>query len=172
MLDIPPPPTSTPALSSTVQGDGAQHSDIDDDDMSCLVVYSSEEENNGWRMIERREKQERGRQQHPGRLGINRRTASASERSSGPSSPITPSPRAPMSDYVGGLVEGDMGESPTTPTGSPGAGVTRSRTMPARPRARGEAASTITNGEDRQRKVLKKGRGGRTNPPHRKDDSG
>ncbi|KAF8519532.1 Rho GTPase activation protein [Gautieria morchelliformis] len=174
MLDIPPPPASTPSLSSAVHGDGVQHSDIDDDDMSALVVYSSEEENNGWRMVERREKHERGRQLHPGRLGINRRTASASERSSGPSSPMTPTPMAPMNDYVGGLVEGDMGESPATPTGSPGpgAGVTRSRTMPARPRARGEAASTSTIGEDRQRKVLKKGRGGRANPPHRKDDSG
>ena len=83
---------------------------------------------------------------------------------------MTPSAMPLMNDYMGGLVEGHMGESPPTSTGSPGGGVTRSRTLPARPRARGEAGSN--SGEDRQRNVLKKGRGGRAHPPSRKDDSG
>ena len=173
MLNIPPAPVSTSPLSSTAHQAETHHDDIDDD-MSGVIVYSSDEENNGWRLVERRgrQDQERGRQQHQGRLGTNRRTASASERSSGPSSPLTPLAMPFRSDYVGGLVEGDMEEtSATPPAGSPGAGVTRSRTMPARPRARGEAGSS-SNGEDRQRNVLKKGRGGRVNPPPRKDDSG
>ena len=75
-----------------------------------------------------------------------------------------------MGDYIGGLVEGGMESTPSTPTGSPGVGVTRSLTMPARPRTRGEAGSN--SGEDRQRNVLKKGRGGRAHLPPRKDDSG
>lgn len=166
MLDIPPPPASTSGLSPTTD----RHDDIDDDDMSVLIVQSSDEENNGWRMVERRGRQDRGRRAQGDRLGVSRRTASASERSSGPSTPMTPSPMPLMGDYIGGLVEGGMESTPSTPTGSPGVGVTRSLTMPARPRTRGEAGSN--SGEDRQRNVLKKGRGGRAHLPPRKDDSG
>lgn len=167
MLDIPPAPVSSSPLSPTVQRDETHHDDIDDD-MSGVIVYSSDEENDGWRLVERRGRQ--GRKPQLGRLGTNRRTASASERSSGPSSPLTPLAVSPRRDYIGGLVEGDMEELPTTPV-SPGVGVTRSRTMPTRPGAR-RGGGGVSTGEDRRRSVLKKGRSGRVNVAPRKDGPG
>jgi len=180
MLDIPPPPGSTSALSTNVDRDRDQaqrREEDDDDDLSVMVVHSSDEDHNGWKLVERRGRKERGQHAQPGKRG-RRRTASASERSSNPSSPMTASPMQPVNERAGGLVEGDMEELPPTPTTAGSMGVTRSRTLPARSRAGGEGSST--SGGEGGRNVLRKGRGGRVSllpglrvaEERHKDDSG
>ena len=155
MLDIPPPPASISALSATMDRARGQEPGRDDgDDVSVMVVNSSDEEQNGWKSMERR-----GRKQRESHLRVRRRrrTTSASERSSDPSSPLTPSLRQPVNERTGGLVEGDMGESPDTSTMR----MTRSRTLPVG-RARG-AEGGSTSGEEgaHYRNVLRKGKAGR-----------
>ena len=177
MLDIPPPPASTSALSAPVdRGRGQMSGDDEDDDVSVVVVSLSDEDHNGWKLVERR-----GRKERESHLKIRgrRRTASASERSSNPSSPMTPPPMQPVNERTG-LVEAYMGELPGTSSTTGNLRMARSRTLPAG-RARGGEVGSMS-GEDsvRHRNVLRKGKGGRPsvlpvqreNMERTKDDSG
>ncbi|KIJ51441.1 hypothetical protein M422DRAFT_26857 [Sphaerobolus stellatus SS14] len=163
MLDIPPPPQTVAQLSPT----GDSRNDIEQSPV--LVGRPSDEED--WRhgRFDQRRAQDRDKKSVAGR--IRPRRHSASERSSGPSTPRTPSPppRLPT-PMLGGLVEGDMDESgPVSPSTT--VTVSRSRTMPARA-ARAEGSGSTSAAEDsRQRNVLRK-KGARTSVQPHTDDSG
>ena len=163
MLDIPPPPSSVAGLSPT---GGETFNELEQSPV--LVARPTNDE---WisELHDQRREDERDRKTAAGRLRPRRRANSTGERSSGPPTPRTPSPppRLATPAPLGGLIEGNMGESaPTSPTSVT---VSRSRTLPARPRGEGSSGSGIA--EERHRNVLRK-KGARTpaHPPN--DDSG
>jgi len=158
MLDIPPPPSNVAGLSPTP---GGSFNELEQSPV--MVGRPSQEEE--WRRerIEKKGVEERDKKTTVGRLRPRRRANSTSERSSGPPTPRTPSPPPRLSiANMGGLVEGDMGDSaPVSPVT-----VTRSRTLPAR-RGEGSGASAAES----HRNVLRK-KGARITAPPSNDDSG